>query len=300
MKKVLILVSVLLSILMLAGCLAEDYDVGVPRAYLLADDSLRGQPMSLTQANISWSSSTGEVTETIDDIEDFGLSQEVTTVSPNQPASFDFKENEENGGDIWTDPTITAALWKDGEEMKLELNDSREFRFPQNEGNYVLEVEFINRADEAQYVGNIVIEEAPGQNAGQLPKYTYMEMPSITKIGSAESNGETFDHAYSQVCWNNCTPDRGYEVSDVHSGDAEVGDSIVIDWEMMEPKPSEVRLIELDSGEEEVSEEIVSSDSSSITIEVAEQDLGNQYSIQYLWRDGGKLLGHSRLDFKLK
>lgn len=300
MKKVLILVSVLLSILMLAGCLAEDYDVGVPRAYLLADDGLRGQPMPLTEANISWSSSTGEVMETIDDIEEFGLSQKVTTVSPNQPASLDFKENEENGGDIWTDPTITASLWKDGEETKLELNESREFRFPQTEGDYVLEVEFIGRADEAQYVGNIIIEKAPGQNAGQLPKYTYMEMPSITKIGSAESNGDTFDHAYSQVCWNNCTPDSGFEVSDVHSGDAEVGDRIVIDWEMMEPNPSEVRLIELDSDEEEVSEEIVSSDSSSITMEVAEQDLGNQYSIQYLWRDGGKLLGHSRLDFKLK
>lgn len=299
MKKLFIRVSALLMIFALTGCFAEDYDVGVPRAYLLAEDGLRGQPMPLTEANISWSSSSGDVSETIEDLEEFGLSQEVTTVSPNQPASLDFKENEENGGDIWTDPTITASLWKDGEETKLELNESREFRFPQTEGNYVLEVEFIARADEAQYVGNIVIEEALGQKAGQLPKYTYMEMPSITKIGSAESNGETFDHAYSQVCWNNCTSDSGYEVSDVHSGDAEVGDRIVIDWEMMEPNPSEVRLIELDS-DEEVSEEIVSSESSSITMEVAEQDLGNQYSVQYLWRDGKELIGQSSLNFKLK
>ncbi|MFP3355802.1 hypothetical protein [Planococcus citreus] len=300
MKKVMILVSVLLSILMLTGCFAEDYDVGVPRAYLLADDGLRGEPMPLTEANISWSSSSGEVMETIDDIEEFGLSQEVTTVSPSQPTSLDFKENEENGGDIWTDPTITASLWKDGEETKLELNESREFRFPQTEGNYILEVEFIDRADEAQYVGNIVIEEAPGQKAGQLPKYTYMEMPSITKIGSAESNGETFDHTYSEVCWNNCTPDSGYEVPDVHSGDAEVGDSIVIDWGRMEPNPSEIILLEFDGDGEEVSEEIMATDSSTVTIEVNEQKLGKQYSVQYLWQDGEKLLGHSSLDFKLK
>ncbi|WP_308461966.1 hypothetical protein [Planococcus sp. CP5-4] len=161
MKKVLILVSGLLLMSMLTGCIAEDYDAGVPRAYLLADDSLRGEPMQLIEANISWNSSSGEVSETIEDIEKFGSSQEAMRVSPNQPASLDFKENEENGGDIWTDPTITAALWKDGEETELELNDSREFRFPQTEGNYVLAVEFIDRDNEAQYIGNIVIEETP-------------------------------------------------------------------------------------------------------------------------------------------
>lgn len=159
MRKLSIRISAVLIIIGLTGCFAEDYDVGVPKAYLLADDSLRGQPMPLTEANITWSSSSGEIVETIEDIEELGLSQEVTTVSPNQPASLDFKENEENGGDIWTDPTITASLWKDGEETELELNESREFHFPQTVGDYVLEVEFIDRDDEVQYVGNIVIEE---------------------------------------------------------------------------------------------------------------------------------------------
>lgn len=300
MKKLFIRVSALLMIFALTGCFAEDYDVGVPRAFLLADDGLRGQPMPLTEANISWSSSSGDVTETIDDIEEFGLSQEATTVSPNQPAYLEFEENEENGGDIWTDPTITAALWKDGKETKIELDDSREFRFPKTKGNYALAVEFIDRDNEAQYVGNIVIEEAPGQEAGQLPKYTYMEMPSITKVGSAESNGEIFDHTYSQVCWNNCYFNSDYDIPDVHAGDVEVGDRIVIDWEMIEPKPSEVMLIEVDGSKEEVSEEIVSSGDSTITIEVVEQDLGNQYSIQYLWRNGKELIGQSSLNFKLK
>ncbi|MDE0582535.1 hypothetical protein ON064_05700 [Planococcus sp. A6] len=300
MKKLFIRVSALLMIFALTGCLAEDYDVGVPRAYLLAEDGLRGQPMPLTEANISWSSSSGDVSETIEDLEEFGLSQEVTTVSPNQPASLDFKENEENGGDIWTDPTITAALWKDGKETKIELDDSREFRFPQNIGNYALAVEFIDRDNEAQYVGNIVIEEAQGQNVGQLPKYTYMERPSIMKINSADPSGVVFDHNYSQVCWNNCHFHNGYDIPDVHAGDVEVGDSIVIDWEMIEPKPSEVMLIEVDGSKEEVSEEIVSSGDSTITIEVVEQDLGNQYSIQYLWRNGKELIGQSSLNFKMK
>ncbi|WP_205853827.1 hypothetical protein [Planococcus maitriensis] len=255
--------------------------------------------MPLTEANISWSSSTGEVTEKIEDIEELGLSQEPVKVSPNQPATLDFKENEENGGDIWTDPTITAALWKDGEETKLELDDISEFRFPQTEGNYVLEVEFIDRANEAQYLGNIVIEEPAEQKAGHLPRFTHVEMPSLTKLDSADPNGEIFDHSYSEVCWNDCEDKRAYNMPDVHSGDAEAGDRIVVDWGMMEPNPSEVQLIEIVDGEE-ASEEAIATDLTAITIEVSEQELGKQYSVQYLWRDGEELIGHSRLDFKLQ
>lgn len=299
MKKHLKFALAILMVSALAGCFAEDYDVGVPRAYLLADDGLRGQPMPLTEANISWSSSTGEVTEKIEDIEELGLSQEPVKVSPNQPATLDFKENEENGGDIWTDPTITAALWKDGEETKLELDDISEFRFPQTEGNYVLEVEFIDRANEAQYLGNIVIEEPAEQKAGHLPRFTHVEMPSLTKLDSADPNGEIFDHSYSEVCWNDCEDKRAYNMPDVHSGDAEAGDRIVVDWGMMEPNPSEVQLIEIVDGEE-ASEEAIATDLTAITIEVSEQELGKQYSVQYLWRDGEELIGHSRLDFKLQ
>lgn len=299
MKKHLKFALAILMVSALAGCFAEDYDVGVPRAYLLADHGLRGQPMPLTEANISWSSSTGEVTEKIEDIEELGLSQEPVKVSPNQPATLDFKENEENGGDIWTDPTITAALWKDGEETKLELDDISEFRFPQTEGNYVLEVEFIDRANEAQYLGNIVIEEPAEQKAGHLPRFTHVEMPSLTKLDSADPNGEIFDHSYSEVCWNDCEDKRAYNMPDVHSGDAEAGDRIVVDWGMMEPNPSEVQLIEIVDGEE-ASEEAIATDLTAITIEVSEQELGKQYSVQYLWRDGEELIGHSRLDFKLQ
>lgn len=300
MKKFLMRLSVLLSLLVLTGCLAEDYDVGVPSAYLHADDRLRSGPMQLTEANVTWSSSSGEVSETIQDIEEFGLSQEATTVSLNQPAYLEFEENEENGGDIWTNPEITASLWKDGEETKLELTDAREFRFPQTEGNYALTVEFIDRDNEAQYAGNIVIEETSAQKAGELPKYTFMEMPSISKVNSEDPSGVVFDHIYSEVCWNDCSFNSGYDISDVHAGNVEEGDSIVIDWGTMEPQPSEVVLIVIDSDCEEVSEEIIPSDDSAITIEVAGQDLGKQYAIQYLWQDEEKLIGQSSLNFKLK
>jgi len=127
-----------------------------------------------------------------------------------------------------------------------------------------------------------------------------MEMPTITKMVSADSNGAVFDHNYTQVCWNNCYANSSTDISDVHSGDAKVGDRVVVDWGMMEPDPSEVKLIEIDSHGEEVSEEIMASDRSTITMDVSEQELGKQYSVQYLWQDGKRLIGQTILDFKLE
>ena len=91
-------------------------------------------------------------------------------------------------------------------------------------------------------------------------------MPSITKISYADSNSEIFEHTYSQVCWNNCDTDSSYDVSGLHSGDAEVGDRIVVDWGMMEPNPSEIKLIEVERDGEEISKETLAAESSPLTI----------------------------------
>ncbi|HZG71240.1 MAG TPA: hypothetical protein VEY51_06830 [Chondromyces sp.] len=138
----------------LTGCFGEDYDVGVPTVHL----NLGISSVQLTEANISWDTASEDVQQTIEDMEEFTSSLEETTVFSNQKVSLDFKENEENGGDIWTDPKITVALLKDRQRIELPLNDSREFQFPTNKGSYILEVEFINSAGRAQYAGNILIK----------------------------------------------------------------------------------------------------------------------------------------------
>lgn len=141
-------------VLALSGCFGEDYDVGVPTAHLDFDIS----SAQLTEANISWNTASEDVQQKIEDIEEFASSLEEINVFTGQKVFLAFKENEENGGDIWTDPKITVALLKDNKRIELEIDDSREFLFPTNKGNYVLEVEFINSAGSAQYVGNVVIK----------------------------------------------------------------------------------------------------------------------------------------------
>ena len=80
-------------------------------------------------------------------------------VSSGRKVLLDLTENVENGGggDIWADSKITVSVLKDNERIELELDESREFRFPQNTGNYVLVVEYVNSAGKAQYVGNVII-----------------------------------------------------------------------------------------------------------------------------------------------
>ncbi|SFF64361.1 hypothetical protein SAMN05216353_10439 [Halobacillus alkaliphilus] len=159
MRKSLKLILGMFFFFALIGCIAEDYDVGVPTAHLYIDAHYLSQSVQLTEANISWSSSNGKVEETFDDIEEYGRSQGEIKVFPGQDASLEFKENKENGGDIWSAPTITAVLWKNGEKIKIDMNEYREFRFPTEEGNYILEATFKDESNTAQYVGNIVIND---------------------------------------------------------------------------------------------------------------------------------------------
>lgn len=291
-----------LFIFLLTGCIGEDYDVGVPAAHLHARSKIN--PTQLTEANVSWSSSSGEVDETIDNIEEFGLAQEEIRVAPTQKASLEFKENEENGGDIWTDPTITASLWKNGKQTTINLKDNREIHFPTVEGNYVLEVNFIDSANKAQYIGNIIIDKTSQQTEvtdAKLPKFTFMEMPTITKVNSDGADGLVFDNSYSEVCWNNCSDDSTYKYPEIHSGDVEIGDKLLIEWNEMEPPPTEIYLHQIDTENYKVIEKVeIDQNTASLEIQVGEENSNAQYAVEFLWREGNEIIGKSMLNFRLE
>jgi len=154
MNTFLKLLIALSSSFTLIGCFAEDYDVGVPTAHLNFDM----MSVELTEANISWNTASEDVQRKIENIEEYASSLDEIKVFSDQKVSLEFKENEDNGGDIWTDPRITVALLKDNKRIELALEDYGEFQLPTNKGSYVLEVEFINSAGSAQYVGNIAIQ----------------------------------------------------------------------------------------------------------------------------------------------
>ena len=141
----------------LTGCIGEDYDVGVPTAHLQFENSFISS-VQLSEANISWETANEDVQQSIKDIEKYAASLDEIKVFPGQKTYLDFEENEKNGGDIWTDPQVSAVLLKDDQQIEIEFGTFREFQFPTDKGRYVLEVKFISTAGSAQYVGNIVIE----------------------------------------------------------------------------------------------------------------------------------------------
>ena len=143
----------LLFTFILTGCIGEDYDVGVPTAHL----DFGGLVKPLTEANIYWKTASEDVQKKIENVEEYALSQDEIKVYPSQKASLLFKENEDNGGDFWSDQ-ITVALLKEGKRIELALEDFRDFQFPADEGSYILEVKFKSSAGYVQYVGNIVVE----------------------------------------------------------------------------------------------------------------------------------------------
>ena len=292
----------LLFAFILTGCFGEDYDVGVPTAHL----SYKGVSEQLTEANIRWNTASEDVHKKIEEVEEYALSQDEIKVIPNQKVFLDFKENEENGGDIWTDPTITVALLKEGERIKLALEESGEFRFPADKGNYVLEVNFKNSAGSAQYVGNIVIESTGNETGalnGKIPEFfTSIEMPTIKKFSSTLPNGVIFDHSYEGVCWNNCDANTKYNYPDIHAGDVEIGDTIRIDWIYMKPRPTEINLMQINAENDEkevIKEESINTTDTSLEIEVTEENAGSQYAVEFLWKEGNEVKGRSILNFRL-
>jgi len=300
MKHLLKLFTGIFLLLPLTACIGEDYDVGVPTAYLQEVGIIEIQ---LTKANISWNSSSGDEQQSIDNIQEFGLSQNRTFVAPNQKAALGFKENEENGGDIWTDPKITASLWKDGEKTTLQLNDQLEFHFPTNEGNYVLEVKFMNSHNNAQYIGNIVIQKPViTQSDRKLPAYASMEMPIIKKV-TPGSDGIAFDSSYEEICWNNCEEIISHNYSEIHSGNVEIGDQLLIDWSTVKPQPTEINLIEIDSENSKnkgIKKESIEVTDTNLVIPVDEEKVGSQYAVEFLWKDGDEIKGRTMLNFRLE
>jgi hypothetical protein len=78
------------------------------------------------------------------------------------------------------------------------------------------------------------------------PEFKSMANPSFIKIDSDTLYRYWFDHAYTKVCWNDCEQNNRFNHMDIHAADVEVGDKLQIDWHQMDPRPSEVNLIQVD------------------------------------------------------
>ena len=142
MKYLITLFVGLFSIVILAGCIGEDYDYSPPSV------TLSHSEIKLAEANINWEDGT------VKEVDSLELARELqqVTVKAGQENFVNFDSQDFEILDL------TVSVWRDGEQIQLDVNRLKEFNFPNKKGEYLIEVNLTSDFGTAQYVGNILVD----------------------------------------------------------------------------------------------------------------------------------------------
>lgn len=137
-------------VMALTGCIAEEYDFTPPAVTLSNTDSV--QSAELKEANVDWRGENNkQIKKETDDLISFAKKQKTLTYNAGQKIDLLF-DNED-----FMVEELSVSLWKNDEEIQLELNDHRSFSLPEEKGEYVIIVYLRSDRGSAQYGGNVVI-----------------------------------------------------------------------------------------------------------------------------------------------
>ncbi|MGR9049640.1 hypothetical protein ACQ4XT_13525 [Halobacillus faecis] len=142
------IVSIILFIFLLSGCIAEDYDF-TPPTVSLGDQYLR-EHEELEAANIDWNSDK-EYTKETEDIYSLAKEQKPLYFSSGEQVQILFETQD------FAIEELSAYVWQNDKKTKSQVNDQK-FSLPKEKGEYVVVVDLISDNGNVQYVGNIVIE----------------------------------------------------------------------------------------------------------------------------------------------
>lgn len=149
MKSLLKLFLVLSFVFTLTGCIGEEYDY-TPPTVTLNDSSMTEE---LVEANIDWRGENGEpLSKETGDV--FSFAREQTPFHINSGQKVDIRFDNED----FAVEKLNVSVWKNDEEIKLEVSDDRFFSFPEEKGEYVIVLDLRSDRGIAQYVGNVVIQ----------------------------------------------------------------------------------------------------------------------------------------------
>ncbi|MGX1983634.1 hypothetical protein EDD69_11369 [Thermolongibacillus altinsuensis] len=133
----------------LTGCIGEHYDFTPPSVSLDIEYGI--QSIQLKEANINWNSDKHYEKET-KDILSLARKQKQVSVKSGQEGLILFDSEDFKVLDL------RVWLWQKDKKMELKLDKNRNFYFPKEKGEYLIEVGLRTDSGSAQYVGNIVIE----------------------------------------------------------------------------------------------------------------------------------------------
>jgi hypothetical protein len=250
----------------------------------------------LEAANINWDTDK-EYTRETEDILSFAKEQKLLSYDPGEQMEILFDSQ-----DFAVKKLSVYAIQND---KKAELQvEERTFNLPDEKGKYVIVVDLLTEeSGSAEYVGNIVIQkrnETKDVN-GKLPEFAGMEMPYIKKVSESKLDDIQFGHSYEEVCWNNCDDNSTYNYPEIQPEYVEIGDELQIHWHKVDPHPTEINLIQINTEDFEVVKvEDIDVKNNLLKIEVDDANIDAQYALEFLWKEENKTIGRSILNFRLK
>lgn len=143
----------LIGILLLNGCIGEDYYEDPPTAHLEIGD----EKYKLKEGNRNWRFTEEDLNKKHIDLKELAAKQKQITVKPGGRALLVYEQNGEDGRYIYTGQKIGVVARK-GDEIQILSEQSGGFYFPKEKGNYVLEIDFDSDQGDTEFVGNINVE----------------------------------------------------------------------------------------------------------------------------------------------
>ncbi len=140
-------------IFLLSGCIGENYDFTPPNIELYVNNgNASAELKDIVEANVDWIGEENKpYQKEVKDILLFAKKQKKMILGSgyNGDIIFDHEDFELK--------EMTVFVWKENEKQKVELKNRTMF-FPNEKGDYVLEINIESDSGTAQYVGNLAIE----------------------------------------------------------------------------------------------------------------------------------------------
>jgi hypothetical protein len=152
-KHIYLVISSLVGILMLSGCIGEDYYQAPPTAHIEIGD----KKYKLKEGNRNWNFTDEDLNKEHIDLKELAAKEKQISVNPGGLAILVIEQNKTDGLQNYTEKRISVVARK-GDEIQILNEQDRAFYFPKEKGNYVLEVDFDSDQGDIEFVGNIKVE----------------------------------------------------------------------------------------------------------------------------------------------
>ncbi len=124
-------------------------------------------------------------------------------------------------------------------------------------------------------------------------------MKIVKKNGVVLSN---FSANYSSSCWNNCKDDDPIMDHEAFAFDESTpGDTFHVDWSVFDPQPAEVYLLKSGGKDNQI---IISREKQNVStpfqLVITDDTIGNNYALEFSWKDHDQLIGRSQFNFGIQ